>query len=80
MTWLVGYTMASIVGAFLVVRIFEYIFWGAQSALGNAAKAGLFVAIWTAITTGSGMHDVSKRTRQLRQKTTSVSRWLNTRR
>ena len=80
MRWLVGYTMASIVGAFLVVRIFEYIFGGAQSALGNAAKPGLFVATWTAITTGSGMRDVSKRVRSLREKTISASRWLNTRR
>lgn len=77
MRWLAGYTLASIVGAFLVVRIFEYLFGGAQSALGNAAKASLFVATWTTITAGSGMRDVSKRVRQLRLKTMSVSRWLN---
>ena len=75
MRWLVGPTIASLVGAFLVVRIFEYIFGGAQGALGNAAKAGLFVTTWTTITTGSGMRDFSKRVRSLREKVRSVRKW-----
>lgn len=78
MRWLAGYTLASIVGAFLVVRLFEYIVGGAHGALGNAAKASLFVTTWTTITAGSGMRDLSKCVRQFRQKAMSMGRWLNT--
>ena len=73
MKWLVGYVVAGIVGGFLVVRIFEYFFGGAQSALANAAKASLFAATWTAIISGSGMRDLSAKVRGL-------GRRLNTRR
>ena len=78
---LVGYVVASLVGAFLVVRIFEYI---VGERLGNAAvsaaKAGLFATTWTAITAGLGMRGFAKRGRGLRLKTKSVNRWLHTRR
>ena len=81
MKWLVGSTLASLVGAFLVVRIFEYVVGGVTSnAVVGATKASLFVTTWTAISTGSGMRAFSKWVRGLRQKTRSLSGWLNTRR
>lgn len=67
MSWLVGYTLASMVAAFIVVRIFDHLFSGAAGGLVHAARAGIFVSTWTAITTGSGMRAFSKRARQLRQ-------------
>ena len=79
MKWLGGPILASLLGAFLVVRIVESVSGGAQGAVVSAVKASLFVATWTAITTGSGMHDVSKRVRQLREKTMSLGRRLDTR-
>ena len=80
MKWLFNATLASLVGAFLTVRIFEYIVGGpVSSAAVSAAKASLFVATWTAITTGSGMRSFSKRVRQLREKTMSLGRRLGTR-
>ena len=81
MKWLVGSTLASLVGAFLVVRLFEYLSAGAvHGVAASTTKASLFVTTWTAISTGSGMRAFSKRVRQLRQTTMSASRWLNTRR
>lgn len=78
---LVGYTIASIVGAFLAVRIFEYIVGGAvSSARLGVAKATIFVTTWTAITAGSGMRDFSKRVRSIREKTRSANTWLQKRR
>ena len=85
MRWLVGPAIASLVGAFLVVRIFDYIVAGVSTgktggAVESAARAGLFVATWTAIIAGSGMRGFSARVRQLRQKTRSANKLLDTRR
>lgn len=66
--WLVNYTLASIAAAFVVVKIFDYIFGGAISGLTSIARAGLFVGTWTAVTTKAGMHGFSKKVRQLRHK------------
>lgn len=67
MGWLVGYTMASMAAAFIVVKVFDYIFAGVSSGLVSGARAGLFVATWTAITARAGMNGFSKRVHQLRQ-------------
>ena len=81
LSWLVGYTLASMVGSVLVVRLFDYMFsWLPSGVLVSTVKAGLFVTTWTAITTGSGMRAFSTRVRGLRRKTRSLSGWLNTRR
>ena len=66
MGWLLGYTIASMVGAVFIVRIFDYLFGGLTSGLASTARAGLFVGTWTVITTASGMRDFSKRIRSLR--------------
>ena len=67
MGWLVSYTLASIAASFIVVKIFDYIFAEAVGGLVSSARAGLFVATWTAVTAQTGMHGVTKRVRQLRQ-------------
>ena len=72
MGWLLGSTLASIVASIIVVKIFDYIFEGASSGLVSAARVGLFVATWTAITASAGMRGFSKRVRQLRQGHTKV--------
>lgn len=69
MSWLTGYVIASIVAAFIVVRIFDYVFSGAVHGVTHAARTGLFVGAWTVVTTISGLRDFSKRVRQLRQHT-----------
>lgn len=74
MKWLVGYTLASAVAAFIVVRLFDYIFSGARDSVSNAARAGLFVSIWTAVTTGSGMRDFTAKVRQARQTNKDLGR------
>ena len=66
MGWLVGYTLASIVTSFIVVKIFDYIFAGATDALVSSARFGLFVITWTVITAKMGMHGFTKRVRQLK--------------
>lgn len=76
MRWLFGYVIASLVGSFFVVRIFDYIFAGVVGTAVTAAKAGLFVSIWSAITTGSGMRDVNKRVKQLRRVARGMSKRL----
>lgn len=67
MGWLVGSTLASLVAAVIVVKIFDYLFAGMVGGLANAARTGLFVATWTAVTVRSGMHGVTAQARQLRQ-------------
>jgi len=64
--WLVGPGLVSLIASLIVVRIFDLVF-GATSGLINTARAGLFVGTWTAVTTGSGMRDVAKWARRLRQ-------------
>ena len=66
MGWLVGYVIASMVGAFIVVRIFEYLAAGLAGGVVGTVKLGLFVGAWTAITVGSGMHGFTKSVRALR--------------
>ena len=67
MGWLVGYVIASMVGAFIVVRIFEYLVAGLAGGIVGTAKLGLFVGAWTAITVGSGMHGFTSRIQSLRK-------------
>ena len=67
MGWLVGPTLASMVLAFVFGRIFDYVFSGAVGSVVNTARAGLFVGTWTAVTTISGMRDVTRLARRLRQ-------------
>lgn len=66
MGWLIGPTIASAMVAYVAVRIFSYIFGEANSGVANAARAGVFVAAWTAVTAGSGMRGFNKRVRKLR--------------
>ena len=67
MGWLVGYTLASIVTSFIVVKIFDYIFAGVTNSLVGSARFGLFIVTWTAVTAQAGMHEFTRRVRQLRQ-------------
>ena len=61
MGWLVGYMLASVASAFVVVKIFDWLFAGATGSLVSSARAGLFVATWTAVTAQAGMRGFSKR-------------------
>ena len=76
MGWLVGPTIASFVAAFIVVKLFDHIFAGATSGLLNIVRPGIFVVTWTAVTTKSGMHGVTKGVRQLRQGNTKAIKAL----
>ena len=66
MSWLVGYVMASMVGAFVAVRIFDHIVAGVVGGAAGTVKLGLFVGTWTAITAGSGMRSFTNKVRQAR--------------
>lgn len=65
--WLVGYTIASIVTAFIVVRLFDYIFTGLTDGWANFIKFCLFVLTWTAVTAKGGMHSFSRQVKRIRQ-------------
>lgn len=67
MGWLIGPAFFSAIGAFLAVRIFDFIFGGVTSNVANAARAGVFVSAWTAVTTGTGIRGFNKRIRGLRK-------------
>lgn len=73
MGWLVGYTLASLVGAIIVVRIFDYLFSGVVNGIAHTVRAGLFMGTWTAITVSSGMRDLNARVRRLRKVNRAVS-------
>ena len=66
MGWLVGYTLASLATAFLVLKIFDWLFAGATGGLVSSARVGLFVATWTVVTAQAGMSGFTKRVKQLR--------------
>jgi len=67
MSWLIGYTLASLAAAFVIVRIFDYIFSGAAGSLTSVTRASVFVITWAAVTAQSGMRGFSGSARQLRQ-------------
>ena len=67
MGWLISLTIASMVGAFVAVRIVEYVVTGLVGSLASSVKASLLVSAWTAITTGLGDAKLTKGVRKLRQ-------------
>ena len=81
MKWLVGPTIAGLVGAVVIVHLVDSLSSGAAHGVAaGTARAGLFVGTWTAISTGTGMRGFSRFVQGLRQKTRSLGGWLNTRR
>ena len=78
MGWLVGYTFASLAAAFVVVRLFEFLFAGATSGIAYAIKPGLFVATWTAVTARSGMRSATPFTSRWRQRSEGVRGKMDT--
>ena len=66
MSWLLGYTLASMVGAFIVVRIFDYLLSGLGGVIGHVARAVLFVGTWTAVTVTTGLRDFSQRVQRFK--------------
>lgn len=73
MSWFAGVVVASALVAVIVMRLFDYVFSGLVGSAANATKNGLFVGVWTAVTTYSGMREVAKRIRKLRQRTKVAS-------
>ena len=67
MGWLISYTLASMVTAFIVVKLFDYLFAGAIGSFAGIVRGALFVVTWTAVTAKAGMNGFSKKVRQLRQ-------------
>ena len=67
MGWLVGPTIASLVAAFIAVKIVEYVFGGVTGVLGNVVKPIIFVVTWTAVSTQAAMHGFTSRIRALRK-------------
>ena len=67
MGWLLNYTLASIAASFVVVKILDYIFAGAASGLVSSARAGLFIATWTAVTAKASMNGFTSRIRALKK-------------
>lgn len=65
--WLGGMTLFSFVAAFVVDRIFAALV-AEATATTVAARNTLFVGIWTAVTTGTGMRSFTKTVRRLRLK------------
>jgi hypothetical protein len=77
LSWLVGYTLASIVAAFVIVRIFDYIFAGVSGNIVAGARLGLFVGAWTVVTAKAGMHTITRQARQLRHGNASAMNRIN---
>ena len=67
MGWLIGPTLASFIAAFIVVKLFDYIFAGVSGSLVNIARVGLFILTWAVVTAKGGMSSFSKTVRHLRQ-------------
>ena len=67
MSWLLGYTFASLVGAVLAVRIVEFLFAPLVGGIGGAVRVGLHMGTWTAITVSVGMRDFTQRVQRFRR-------------
>lgn len=81
MGWLLGVTIASALGAFLILGLYDYFFAGLLGGVvAGVARPGLFVGTWTAITTGLGVREVSNKKRQLRQVSSHMNKKLDIRR
>ena len=72
MGWLVSYTIASIVGALFIMRLFDYVFAGVVGGVAHIARLGLFVGMWTTITAKSGMRDFTNKVKRLRKSNRAV--------
>ena len=72
MGWLVSQVVTSMLGAVIVVKILETIFGGILGPAATAVKTGLFVGVWTTITTALGMRGFKKTVRGLRQSNKEV--------
>ena len=77
MGWLVSQVVTAILGAVIVVKIFDTIFHGILGPAANSAKTGLFVGVGTAISTGLGMYGFKKAVRSLRQTNKEVGERIN---
>ena len=67
MGWLVSYTLASIAAAYVVVKIFDYLFTGIAGGFAGSVRAGLFILTWTLVTAQAGMQGVTKKVQQVKQ-------------
>lgn len=67
MRWLISLVVTSAFGAVLIVKIVETIFGGILGPALVATKNSLFVSVWSAITTGKGLHDIKKGAGNLRK-------------
>lgn len=69
MGWLVSQVVTSLLGAIIVVKIFD-----ALLGLASVLKTSLFVGTWTAITAGLGMRGFTKAVRGMRQGSKEVAK------
>ena len=68
MSWLVSLVVTSLLGSYLITKIFDTIFGGILGPAASTAKNSVFVSTWTAITTGLGLRGINKTARNLRQR------------
>ena len=67
MGWLIGPTLAAFFAAFIVIKLFDYVFSGVTDTLGSVARAGVFIVTCTAVMVNFGMRGFTSKVRQLRQ-------------
>ncbi len=65
MGWLVAPVITSIVGAILLVKVWDVVVGGPTNSFLEVARAVLFVGTWTAITTAAGMRGVDNAAKRL---------------
>lgn len=68
MRWLLGPLIASFVGSFVIVRIFDYFTATVERNVAEAGRAGVFIATWGAITAKTGIDGLTSQVRRLRRK------------
>ena len=66
MGWLINQVIASVVLSVIVVKAWEAIVGGIIGPSANAAKTGIFVSVWTAFTTATGLRAFTELVRRLR--------------
>ena len=72
MGWLINQVIASLVGAVIVVKIWELIVGGIIGPTAHAVKTSIFVSVWTAFTTVTGLRAFTELVRRLRHNNKKV--------
>ena len=70
--WFFWTAVASALGAFVAVRLFDYLFSSASAGVAAVARPAAFAGVWTTVTTKLGLKAVADKVHGLRERLPKV--------